>query len=142
MRRIIVSYDDRPRPVVKTPAKGTLGDCTDETMAASTDLPSILARYGGNLAEIARWRGTMSYGIQPIDNLEDALDAISAAHDALADLPNNPFATLDDAFSAIKDGTFLEKITKKEVKDEKKPSKPEEVKANLPPDRVPPASEE
>ena len=142
MRTIIVAYSDRPRPVVKTPAKGTLGDCTDETMAASTDLPSILARYGGNLAEIARWRGTMSFGDQPVDNLEDALDAIANAHDALADLPNNPFATLDEAFSAIKDGTFIDKITKKEVKNEEKPSKPTEVEANIPQDGIEATSKE
>ena len=142
MRTIVVAYSDRPRPVLKTPAKGSLGDCTDETMASLTDLPSILARYGGNLAEIARWRGTMAFGDQPVDNLEDALDAISNAHDALADLPNNPFETLDDAFAAIKDGTFVDIITKKEVKDEKKPSKPEEVKEDLPENGQPPASEE
>lgn len=142
MRSIIVAYSDRPRPSLKTPAKGTLGDCTDETMAASTDLPSILARYGGNLADIARWRGTMSFGDQPVDNLEDALEVISDAHDALLDLPNNPFGSLDEAFSAIKDGTFMDKINKKEVKDETKQSKPAEVEKDLPENRQPPASEE
>ena len=131
MRTLVIAYDDRPRPVLVTPAKGTFGDCTDESMAKDTDLPSILARYGGNLAEIARWRGTMSFGDQPSDNLEDALEVIANAHDALADLPNNPFTSLDDAFSAIKDGTFMDKITKKEVKDEKKPSQPSEVKADI-----------
>lgn len=142
MRTIVVSYEDRPRPVLVTPEKGSPGDCTDETMAKDTDLPSILARYGGNLAEIARWRGTMSFGDQPVDNLEDALDVISSAHDALADLPNNPFTSLDDAFAAIKDGTFMDKITKKEVNNEKKSSQPSEVKADISPNREPPASEE
>ena len=89
MRTIVFCYEDRPRPVLKTPAKGTFGDCTDETMAKDTDLSSILARYGGNLADLARWRGSMAFGDQPVDNLEDALDIISNAHDALADLPNN-----------------------------------------------------
>lgn len=142
MRTIVVCYEDRPRPVLVTPEKGSPGDCTDETMAAATDLPSILARYGGNLAEIARWRGTMAFGDQPVDNLEDALEVISNAHDVLSDLPNNPFTSLDDAFAAIKDGTFMDKINKKEVNNEKKPSQPSEVKADIPPNGEPPASEE
>lgn len=142
MRTIVVCYEDRPRPVLVTPAKGTFGDCTDETMAAATDLPSILARYGGNLAEMARWRGTMSFGDQPVDNLEDALDIISNAHDALADLPNNPFTSLDEAFAAIKDGTFMDKINKKEVNNETKPSEPSEVKENIPSNSEPPAPKE
>lgn len=141
MRTIVVCYADRPRPVLVTPDKGSPGDCTDETMAKDTDLPSILARYGGNLAEIARWRGTMSFGDQPVDNLEDALEVISNAHDALVDLPNNPFTSLDDAFAAIKDGTFMDKINKKEVIDEKKFSEPPKVKEDIPPNSEPAASE-
>lgn len=135
MRNIIHDVSKRPRPVLVTPAKGELGDCTDETQAKFTDIGSIIARYGGNLAELARWRGTMSFGDQPLDNLEDAIAALENAKDALCSLENNPFATLDDAFAAIKDGTFEDKIMnppkKEEKKDEKSSSQPKEVEPNL-----------
>ena len=75
----ICKREDRPRPVLITPPKGAEGDCTDETMARSCDLNLIIQRYGGNLAELAAWRGTMSFGDQPPDNLEDALERLNDA---------------------------------------------------------------
>ena len=138
MRVIIFDVSKRSRPVLVTPAKGELGDCTDETQAKHTDIGSIIARYGGNLAELARWRGSMSFGDQPLDNLEDAIAAIETARDALGSLENNPFESLDEAFAAIKDGTFTDKITnppkKEEMKDEKSSGQSEEINPNLPQD--------
>ena len=75
----ICRREDRPRPRLTTPLKGSLGDCTDETQSAACDLNSIIKRYGGNLAELAAWRGSMSFGVQPPDNLEDALDVLRDA---------------------------------------------------------------
>lgn len=106
MRTLVVSYDERPRPAVVTPAKGSYGDCTDETMARDCDIGSIIARYGGNLAELARWRGSMSFGVQPLANLDDAIDQLKRADEVLRSLPNAPFKTLADAVSAINDGSF------------------------------------
>lgn len=77
----IVKRENRPRPRLVTPAKGDPGDCTDETMAGMCDINRIIQRYGGNLAELAAWRGSMSYGEQPPDNLEDALDMLNNAKD-------------------------------------------------------------
>ena len=138
MRVIIFDVSKRPRPVLVTPSKGEFGDCTDETQAKFTDIGSIIARYGGNLAELARWRGSMSFGDQPLDNLEDAIEALEKAKDALGDLENNPFASLDEAFAAIKDGTFADKIKnppkKEDTKNEASSHQPEEVKADLPQD--------
>ena len=75
----ICKRENRPRPVLITPAKGSVGDCTDETMASMCDINRIIQRYGGNLAELAAWRGTMSFGEQPPDNLEDALERLNDA---------------------------------------------------------------
>lgn len=75
----ICTREKRPRPRLITPAKGEQGDCTDETMAGMCDINRIIQRYGGNLAELAAWRGTMQYGEQPPDNLEDALDKLNNA---------------------------------------------------------------
>ena len=136
MRVIIFDVSNRPRPVLVTPSKGEFGDCTDETQAKYTDIGSIISRYGGNLAELARWRGSMSFGDQPLDNLEDAIEALEIARDALGNLENNPFKSLDEAFAAFKDGTFADKIKnppkKEEKKDEKSPNQSEEVKKDLP----------
>lgn len=63
----ICKREDRPRPRLVTPAKGSFGDCTDETQSAACDLNSIIRRYGSNLAELAAWRGSMSFGVQPPD---------------------------------------------------------------------------
>lgn len=75
----ICNRENRPRPVLITPAKGAEGDCTDETMASMCDINRIIQRYGGNLAELAAWRGSMSFGEQPPDNLEDALERLNDA---------------------------------------------------------------
>ena len=77
----IITRENRSRPRLVTPAKGEEGDCTDETMVGICDINRIIQRYGGNLAELAAWRGSMSYGEQPPDNLEDALDMLNNAKD-------------------------------------------------------------
>ena len=130
MRVLVVDFSDRPRPVVTTPLKGEFGDCTDETQAKHTDIGSIIARYGGNLAELARWRGSMSFGCQPVDNLEDAIDALLNARTALDALENSPFNSLDEALASFRDGTFYEKL-KGEPPHEEEPSEPPEVKEDI-----------
>lgn len=93
-----------------TPKKGSKGDKCIESDAEKTSIPSILARYGGNLAA---WRGddrfedTTTY---PVDML-DAQRRIREAQDILCKIPNNPFNTLKDAFDAIKSGDFERLIT-------------------------------
>lgn len=134
MRIILFDLDKRPRPRVTTPEKGTEGDRTDETMVGLTDIGAIIQRYGGNLAELAAWRGTMAYGDQPPTNLEDAIDVLNRAHDALID---TPFGSLDEAIAAIKDGTIVEKMTKKETKyEEASEGKPSTVEENLSKDGI------
>lgn len=134
MRVIVFDIDKRPRPVLRTPEKGSEGDRTDETMVGMTDVGAIIQRYGGNLAELAAWRGSMAYGDQSPTNLEDALDVINRAHDALVD---TPFSSLDEALAAIKDGTIFEKMMKKgEKNEEESESVTEDIKENFPQDSV------
>ncbi len=131
MRKIVIDISLRPRPTLKTPAKGSEGDCTDETMAKFTDLGSIVQRYAGNLAELASWRGTMSFGEQPANNLEDAIDKLKEAHDYIAE---SPYATLEDAIDAINNGLFgkLPETPKQEtVNNEKVENNPPSVEENL-----------
>lgn len=127
----------RPHPLLCTPAKGAEGDCTDETMVDGCDIGRIIQRYGGNLAELARWRGTMSFGEQVNHNLEDNIERFRTLEGQLRDLPNCPFKTLEDAFGAIADGSFMDKIAKKvekETKNEEKQGEQKAVEANLPKD--------
>lgn len=107
----VIKRDERPRPVLVTPKKGTLGDCTDETMQGECDIGRIIQRYGGNLAELARWRGSMSFGEQVNHNLEDNIERFKTLESAVMNLPNKPFANLDEAFKAIEDGSFDAKIS-------------------------------
>lgn len=116
MRKVLIDREKRIRPVLQTPAKGSVGDMTDESQAAQTDVGSILQRYGGNLAEIAGWRG-VEYGVQPETNLEDAIDKLKEAEDLTKDLG---YGSLDEAMSAIANGTFGKE--KKENENEKKES--------------------
>lgn len=103
---------DRVRVVCSTPHKGEQGDMTDETMAANTSIPSILARYGGNLAEIARWKGV--YGTQNENNLEDVIEQLDNAT-ALA--KSHGFVSLDDAIKAINEGKFGNEVSNLEFAD-------------------------
>ena len=135
MRIILFDLDKRPRPRVVTPEKGTEGDRTDETMVGLTDIGDIIQRYGGNLAELAAWRGSMAYGDQPPMNLEDAIYLINRAHDALVD---TPFSSLDEALAAIEDGSIVAKLTnKKEAKhEETSEGKSKGVEENLSKDGI------
>lgn len=137
MRKIVLDISLRPRPLVTTPPKGGEGDCTDETMVRLTDLGSIVQRYAGNLAELAAWRGTMSYGEQPPNNLEDAIDKLKDAHDLLVE---SPYDSLEAAIDAINNGTFCKH--KEETKNEAHEGKHSAVEENLQKDGQQAASEE
>lgn len=116
MRTIIIDIEERPRPKLSTPAKGSQGDMTNESMAVLTDLDFIIKRYGGNLAELQAWRGRLNYGdatVVPTD-LVDAFNLMKDAHDRFdaLDKADNPFASFEEAMAALRDGTFEEKISK------------------------------
>lgn len=129
MRKIVVDVTKRKTPVVKTPAKGSVGDRTDETQAKFCDIGTIIQRYGGNLAELAAWRGSMSYGDQPVDNLEDALEIINNAEDVIANMEGKPFVDFADAINSIRDGSFYAKMNTQLSKDmEIKNEKTENIK--------------
>lgn len=129
----ICNRENRPRPMLITPAKGTEGDCTDETMAGMCDINRIIQRYGGNLAELAAWRGSMSYGEQPPDNLEDALVMLNNAKDICNRLGVD---SISDALTKLNNPTTDEssnvEIVKKEVSNEKTENQPETIEKNLP----------
>ena len=128
----ICKRENRPRPKLITPAKGTEGDCTDETMVGMCDINRIIQRYGGNLAELAAWRGSMSYGDQPPDNLEDALDMLNNAKDLCNSLGVD---SISDALNKLNKPTTEESskvdIEKKEVINEKAENQQKTFEANL-----------
>ena len=125
----IVKRENRLRPCLVTPAKGTPGDCTDETMAGMCDINRIIQRYGGNLAELAAWRGTMQYGDQPPDNLEDALDMLNNAKDICNNLGVD---NISDAIEKLNVPRGTEIINEKvEVKNETTENQQENVKTDI-----------
>ena len=107
MRSIIIDISERPRPSLVTPAKGTEGDMVDETQASACAIDAIIKRYGGNLPSVKGWTDG---GVQlPLnrDELEDM------AYNACANIVNNgtsPFHSVDEAITALSDGTFAEKV--------------------------------
>lgn len=114
-RIIIVDIDKRQRPKLVTPSKGSEGDLTNESQRPLTDVNFILNRYAGNLAELNAWRSNLKYGDQSSipEDLVEAFNVLKNAHDAFDNIADNPFASFDDAMSAIADGTFIDKISKK-----------------------------
>lgn len=108
MRSIIIDISERPRPSLVTPAKGSAGDMVDETQAAACSIDAIIKRYGGNLPAAKGWPDG---GVQlPLnrDELEDM------AYKACEDIVNNgqsPFKSVDEAITALSDGTFAEKVS-------------------------------
>ena len=108
MRSIIIDIAERPRPSLVTPAKGSAGDMVDETQAAACSIDAIIKRYGGNLPAAKGWPDG---GVQmPLnrDELEDM------AYKACEDIVNNgqsPFKTVDEAITALSDGSFAEKVS-------------------------------
>lgn len=134
MRVIVVDYSERKRPRLVTPAKGSVGDLTNESQRPLTDVDFILRRYAGNLAELNAWKSNLKYGDQCAmpDDLVDAFNVLKDAHDAFEKLQDNPFGSFEEAMSAIADGTFMDKISKNPV--EKPVEKPVETTVNNPVD--------
>lgn len=108
MRNIIIDVAERPRPSLVTPAKGSVGDMVDETQAAACSIDAIIKRYGGNLPAAKGWPDG---GVQlPLNR--DELEAM--AYNACEDIVNNgnsPFKSVDEAITALSDGTFAEKVS-------------------------------
>lgn len=107
MRNIIIDVSERPRPSLVTPAKGSEGDMVDETQAAACSIDAIIKRYGGNLPAAKGWPDG---GVQlPLNR--DELEVM--AYNACEDIVNNgksPFKSVDEAITALSDGTFAEKV--------------------------------
>lgn len=141
-RIVIIDYHSRPRPRLATPAKGSVGDMTNESMLPLTDLGAILKRYGGNLAELAAWRGAVSYGDSTIipNDLQEAFDKLKDAHEAFENLPDNPFASFEDAMTAIENGTIADILSRKNAPEDTPSSpdvSPDPVKPNKPTKKEP-----
>ena len=121
MRNIIIDISERPRPSLVTPAKGSEGDMVDETQAAACSIDAIIKRYGGNLPPAKGWTDG---GVQlPLnrDELEDM------AYKACEDIVNNgksPFKSVDEAITALSDGTFAEKVANYNPTEPKEPIAP------------------
>ncbi len=107
MRNIIIDVEARPRPSLVTPAKGSSGDRVDESQAVACSIDVIIKRYGGMLPACRGWEDG---GVQlPLNR--DELEAM--AYDACENIVNSgdsPFASVDEAISALSDGTFASKI--------------------------------
>ena len=134
----ICKRENRPRPVLITPSKGTEGDCTDETMVGMCDINRIIQRYGGNLAELAAWRGSMSYGEQPPDNLEDALVMLNNAKDICNNLGvdsiTDALAKLTTPLTPANSSEVKLDAKETEVKNETTENQQENFETNLPRD--------
>lgn len=108
MRSIIIDISERPRPSLVTPAKGSEGDMVDETQAAACSIDAIIKRYGGNLPAAKGWPDG---GVQlPLNR--DELEEM--AYKACEDIVNNgqsPFKSVDEAITALSDGTFADKVS-------------------------------
>ena len=127
----IVKRENRLRPRLITPGKGEPGDCTDETMVGMCDINRIIQRYGGNLAELAAWRGTMQFGEQPPDNLEEALEMLNNAKDICKNLGVDSVIDAITKLTEIPTEIPEKPITESEVNNETPENKPENVEANI-----------
>lgn len=127
----ICKRENLPRPKLITPAKGSVGDCTDETMVGMCDINRIIQRYGGNLAELAAWRGSMSYGEQAPDNLEDALDMLNNAKDICNNLGVDSItaalAKLTTPLTTENSSEVVESVKETEVKNETSENQQENI---------------
>lgn len=135
MRNILLDRDQRPRPTLTTPEKGSIGDMVHEEDAPGTSIPSLLQRYGGNLEDLVRWRknpipydcdlmpSDLAEAIQHVRNIGEMLDTL--------ELPDG--VSRDDAIAAIKSGDYRIFVNnKKEVPNvPKKEDQPPEVPSSV-----------
>lgn len=134
MRNIILDADMRPRPLLVTPAKGSVGDMVHEEDAAGTSIPSILQRYGGNLEDLVRWRKDpipFDCDLMPSD-LAEALQKVHDIGEMLNTLELPEGVSRDDAIAAIKSGDyriFVNPNKEKSNEPQEKSEPPEESSA-------------
>lgn len=121
MRNIIIDVAERPRPSLVTPAKGSAGDMVDETQAAACSIDAIIKRYGGSLPAAKGWPDD---GVQlPLNR--DELEEM--AYNACEDFVNNgnsPFNSVDEAITALTDGTFADKVANFKPTEPTEPTEP------------------
>lgn len=112
MRKIIISFEERKRPILKTPAKGSEGDLCVQSDEPKTDINNILARYAGNLSELTAWRNSQVFGDATLLG-KDLLEIHQLLADKTADaakkfsadeLLTKRFETFDDYVQAVKNG--------------------------------------
>lgn len=108
MRSIIIDISERPRPSLVTPAKGSEGDMVDETQAAACSIDAIIKRYGGNLPAAKGWPDG---GVQLPLNRDELEDMAYTACEDIVNSGQSPFKSVDEAITALSDGTFAEKVT-------------------------------
>lgn len=136
MRNILLDAEQRPRPHLATPAKGSLGDMVHEEDAPGTSIPSLLQRYGGNLEDLIRWRkNPIPYDcdLMPTD-LADALQRVHEIGEMLDTLDLPEGVSREDAIAAIKSGDyriFVNKNNKESPDVPKEESKPTEVPSTV-----------
>lgn len=108
MRNIIIDVAERPRPSLVTPAKGSAGDMVDETQAAACSIDAIIKRYGGNLPAAKGWPDG---GVQLPLNRDELEDMAYSACEDIVNSGKSPFQSVDEAITALSDGTFAEKVS-------------------------------
>ena len=119
MRSIIIDISERPRPILVTPAKGSEGDMVDETQAAACSIDAIIKRYGGNLPPAKGWTDG---GVQLPLNRDELEDMAYKACEDIVSNGKSPFKTVDEAITALSDGTFAEKVSNFKPTETSKPT--------------------
>lgn len=112
MRKIIISFEERIRPILKTPAKGSEGDLCVQSDEVKTDINNILARYAGNLSELTAWRNSQVFGDATLLG-KDLLELHTIYNERLSDavakfegdeVLSKRFANFDEYLNAVKNG--------------------------------------
>lgn len=104
----VIRPEDRPRPKLATPAKGSVGDMCHEEDAAGTSIPSLLQRYGGNLDDLIRWRkNPIPYDCDLVpQDLAEAHALVGRIEEMIDTLELPEGVSREDAVAAIKSGDF------------------------------------
>lgn len=132
MRKIIISFEERIRPILKTPAKGSEGDLCVQSDEVKTDINNILARYAGNLSEMTAWRNSQVFGdatllgkdLLEIHQLLADKTADAASKFASDELLTKRFKTFDEYVQAVKDGWDGSDLVSSEIDDKLKVGTP------------------
>jgi len=118
--RVLLNYENRPRPAIVCPVPRSEGDMCHEEEAEGTSVQSILTRYAGNLEEMMAWRTrpqVYDCDLIPSD-LQEAYSRLEQINEMVEQLELPEGMTLAEAMESVRKEDYSPWMKKTEIENQ------------------------